>query len=318
MDGNTDDGRYNPTGGAAFSGYPDFTSSPYTLPYPSGDSCYVGQANQGLFSHNALNNNQVYCYDFSLDQDHAILTSRPGTVVDWFDFAPDNQDTPTPAGAVAAPPIAFVTDNVVQDAAADVTIAGAVNVTAGDLILLFAAGADGAATLTPSDTQGNAYTARPSLTAAGLRAQGWFARANATGNVTITVTFDTPVANRIWQVAVFQNATAFFSGAEQTQGGIAGADSVSSGALVTAAANGDLVAGWSVATGGGITLAAGTGFTARTPGAGVAASLFERRQPLPCRQRSRPTLPPRAVSRTSWDSAGRTDQPRGTTEPTLC
>jgi hypothetical protein len=89
-DGSTDGGRYNPDG-ASFAGYPDHATSPYTLPYPRGQSCYVGQSNQGLFSHNFLNGNQVYAYDFSLDQGAVILASRPGTVVDSFDEDPDDE-----------------------------------------------------------------------------------------------------------------------------------------------------------------------------------------------------------------------------------
>ncbi len=91
-DGRTNGGRYNPAGGDAFAGFPEHATSPYTLPYPRGRSCYVGQANQGLFSHNFLNGNQVYAYDFSLEQDAVILASRPGTVVDWMDTDPDDQN----------------------------------------------------------------------------------------------------------------------------------------------------------------------------------------------------------------------------------
>jgi hypothetical protein len=53
-----------------------------------------------------------------------------------------------------------------------------------------------------------------------------------------------------------------------------GADSVSSGPLAGVVA-GDLCIGWAVDTGAGITLAAGTGFTGRTAGAGVAATRGE-------------------------------------------
>jgi hypothetical protein len=90
-DGRTDGGRYNPAGDA-FNGYPDHASSPYTLPYPAGQTCYVGQSNQGLFSHNFGNGNQVYAYDFSLDQGDVILASRPGTVVSFMDTDPDDQN----------------------------------------------------------------------------------------------------------------------------------------------------------------------------------------------------------------------------------
>ena len=276
MDGNTDDGHYNP-GGANFNGYPDHKSSPYTLPYPSGDSGYVFQANQGLWSHNALNVAQVYACDFSLDQDHTILASRPGTVVDWFDAGADNSGANATTTAIAAPPITFVNSSVLQQAASANTIAGpAIAVTAGDLIVLFAAAADAAATLTPSDDQGNAYTARPVIAASGFRAQAWFARANATGNVTITVTFDVAATNRIWQVAVYQNAGALFTGAQQSQAAVSGPDSVTAGTLNNVG-SGDLVIGWAVAPGGGATLAAGTNFTARSTAAVVAGTRIEDR-----------------------------------------
>lgn len=103
-DGDTDDGRYNPNG-AAFRGYPPANSSPYNLPYVSGLSVYVGQGNQGMFSHNFINGSQVYAYDFSMDQNEEILASRPGTVVDFFDWAPDDSNVMTniPAGVVPVP-----------------------------------------------------------------------------------------------------------------------------------------------------------------------------------------------------------------------
>ncbi len=103
-DGDTDGGRYNPNG-VAFRGYPPASSSPYNLPYVSGLSVYVGQGNQGMFSHNFINGSQVYAYDFSMDQDEEILASRPGTVVDFFDWAPDDSNVMTniPAGVVPVP-----------------------------------------------------------------------------------------------------------------------------------------------------------------------------------------------------------------------
>ncbi len=89
-EGDTDGGKYNPSG-TEFKGYPDAKSSPYTLPYVKGLSCYVVQGNQGFWSHNFINNSQIYAYDFSLDQDEEILCSRPGTVVDFFDWVPNDE-----------------------------------------------------------------------------------------------------------------------------------------------------------------------------------------------------------------------------------
>jgi len=103
-EGDTDDGRYNPDG-TAFQGYPPAESSPYNLPYVEGLSVYVGQGNQGMFSHTFINSSQIYAYDFSMDQDEEILASRPGTVVDFFDWAPDDENTWTsmPAGVTPVP-----------------------------------------------------------------------------------------------------------------------------------------------------------------------------------------------------------------------
>lgn len=93
-EGDTADGTYNP-GGAAFNGYPAHDSSPYTLPYPEGTTEYAGQGNQGVFSHNFMNIQQTYSYDFCMDGEKIILASRPGTVVDYFDWVADdiNPDT---------------------------------------------------------------------------------------------------------------------------------------------------------------------------------------------------------------------------------
>jgi hypothetical protein len=104
-EGNTADGSYNPSGDD-FEGYPTAANSPYLLPYPKGQSCYVGQANLGLWSHNLVAGNMVYAYDFSLDEDDPILASRPGTVVDFFDWVPDDtdpdNDVPMPSGTTRA------------------------------------------------------------------------------------------------------------------------------------------------------------------------------------------------------------------------
>jgi hypothetical protein len=65
-------------------------------------TCYLVQGNQGFCSHHHLNLDQTYSYDFSLDQDAPILASRPGTVVDWFDFVADDTNPDTAEVAVAA------------------------------------------------------------------------------------------------------------------------------------------------------------------------------------------------------------------------
>ncbi len=102
-EGDTDDGRYNPNvdpqGNAfpvprlPFAGYPPAAASPYRLPLPAGESTFVGQANQGFFSHMRYGSTvQVYAYDFAHDRGDEVLAVRDGTVVDWFDFYPDDTD----------------------------------------------------------------------------------------------------------------------------------------------------------------------------------------------------------------------------------
>lgn len=100
-EGDTGGGTYNPSvdpqGNSfvpprqPFAGYAANASSPYRLPYPSGTAMYVGQANQGFFSHMRYGGTvQVYAYDFAHDLGDDILACRGGTVVDWFDFYPDD------------------------------------------------------------------------------------------------------------------------------------------------------------------------------------------------------------------------------------
>lgn len=117
MEGDTDGGRFNPTkqvGGNVyrparqpFAGYPDHSASPYKLPYAKDTALFVGQGNLGLFSHARFNSNpQVYAFDFAHDFKDEVLCVRNGTVVDYFDFMPDDQDLsgtdPDDATAIAA------------------------------------------------------------------------------------------------------------------------------------------------------------------------------------------------------------------------
>ncbi|MEO6407475.1 MAG: hypothetical protein ABIO45_01810 [Burkholderiaceae bacterium] len=103
LEGDTDDGRYNPSvdpqGNAfaaprlPFNGYPPAGNSPYRLPYAAGKVSFIGQANQGFFSHMRYGQTvQVYAYDFAHDFQDEVLCVRDGTVVDWFDFYPDDRD----------------------------------------------------------------------------------------------------------------------------------------------------------------------------------------------------------------------------------
>ena len=100
-DGSTDGGRYNPRidptdtpypdTRSDFAGYPEKAGSPYHLPYAADSAMYVGQANLGFFSHARWNSfPQIYAYDFAHDFGDEILAIRDGTVVDFFDWIPDN------------------------------------------------------------------------------------------------------------------------------------------------------------------------------------------------------------------------------------
>ncbi len=121
-EGDTDGGRFNPLGGIEFTGYPQKetngaeTPSPYLLPYEAGKIINVGQGNLGAFSHNPRANKihtanpntmQTYAYDFALDQAEEILASRPGTIIDYFEWVPDDTEpsanVPAPAGAATGP-----------------------------------------------------------------------------------------------------------------------------------------------------------------------------------------------------------------------
>lgn len=103
MEGDTDGGKYNPRfkpdgsdhspARKPFVGYPDPATSPYKLPWKAGDTRFLGQGNQGLFSHMCLDGAQrVYAFDFALDQGEEVLAARAGTVVDFYDFIPDDTD----------------------------------------------------------------------------------------------------------------------------------------------------------------------------------------------------------------------------------
>ncbi len=103
LEGDTDDGRYNPNidpqGNAfavprlPFNGYAPASTSPYRLPYAAGTVSFIGQAHQGFFSHMRYGQTvQVYAYDFAHDFQDEILCVRDGVVVDYFDWITDDID----------------------------------------------------------------------------------------------------------------------------------------------------------------------------------------------------------------------------------
>ncbi|MEJ2199617.1 MAG: M23 family metallopeptidase, partial [Desulfuromonadaceae bacterium] len=100
-EGDTDDGKYNPTRNAdgvaytparqPFAGYPPHTTSPYKLPYVKDKSLYVVQGNQGMFSHTRFNPTAtLYAYDIAHDFGDEVLAARAGTVVDFYDWIDDD------------------------------------------------------------------------------------------------------------------------------------------------------------------------------------------------------------------------------------
>jgi hypothetical protein len=114
-EGDTNDGRYTPKvdheheeyepARDDFDGYPPKDSSPYKLPYEKDVHFFIGQAHLGMFSHMALHSKdkpQVYAIDFAHDFGDVVLASRGGTVVDWFDWVPDDTDPDEATQATAA------------------------------------------------------------------------------------------------------------------------------------------------------------------------------------------------------------------------
>ncbi|MCP4765236.1 MAG: hypothetical protein GY875_03105 [Gammaproteobacteria bacterium] len=116
-EGDTDGGRYNPTRtldaagavtgyaeGTEFDGYGDSDTSPYRLPIAEGRPIFVGQANQGMFSHFIDDDGtiQIYAADFAHGFMELVVAVRDGTVVDYFDWITDdikpNEDEKIAAG----------------------------------------------------------------------------------------------------------------------------------------------------------------------------------------------------------------------------
>jgi len=92
-DGDTADGTYALTG--SYKGYPAKANSPYRLPFADGGALYMGQGNNGMFSHNSITNMggnwQVYAFDLGHDHREEVRAMRGGVVWDHGDgFADDN------------------------------------------------------------------------------------------------------------------------------------------------------------------------------------------------------------------------------------
>ncbi|MBK8021900.1 MAG: hypothetical protein IPK19_10875 [Chloroflexi bacterium] len=103
-EGDTADGTYN-SAGPDFVGYPPGGSgSPYNMPYVADTDILWGQCNQGMFSHHDDGQGvpEVYAFDLAMDQGDPVLNMRPGTVVDYFDWVPDDLDPDATEQAAAA------------------------------------------------------------------------------------------------------------------------------------------------------------------------------------------------------------------------
>ncbi|MCP4334938.1 MAG: hypothetical protein GY802_01345 [Gammaproteobacteria bacterium] len=94
IEGDTADGTMAANG--TYKGYPAKANSPYRLPFADGEALYMGQGNNGLFSHNEITNLggnwQFYAYDLGHDHRQIVRAMRGGTVVAFQDINPDNND----------------------------------------------------------------------------------------------------------------------------------------------------------------------------------------------------------------------------------
>ena len=93
-EGDTADGTMALTGN--YKGYPNKANSPYRLPFADGSALYMGQGNNGLFSHNDISNLggnwQIYAFDLGHDHREIVTAMRGGVVVNFADGFPDNND----------------------------------------------------------------------------------------------------------------------------------------------------------------------------------------------------------------------------------
>jgi hypothetical protein len=96
-DGDTADGTMAANGN--YKGYPAKANTPYRLPFAAGDALYMGQGNNGLFSHNQITNMggnwQIYAFDLGFDHRSMVRAMRDGVVWSFTEgFADNNDDNP--------------------------------------------------------------------------------------------------------------------------------------------------------------------------------------------------------------------------------
>ncbi len=93
-EGDTADGTLAENG--TYKGYPAKANSPYRLPYANGTALYMGQGNNGLFSHNEITNLggnwQIYAFDLGHDHREMIRAMRSGVVWSFDEGFDDNND----------------------------------------------------------------------------------------------------------------------------------------------------------------------------------------------------------------------------------
>lgn len=72
-------------------GYPDYTSSPYKLPFTKGEAIQCIQGHLGFSDHNFITN-YIYAVDFDFPENTEVLAMRGGTVVHYYDAAVDTDE----------------------------------------------------------------------------------------------------------------------------------------------------------------------------------------------------------------------------------
>lgn len=81
---------------ASYKGYPAKAGSPYRLPFDPGTALYMGQGNNGMFSHNDISNLggnwQIYAFDLGHDHRQFVRAMRGGTVWSFDDSFDDNNE----------------------------------------------------------------------------------------------------------------------------------------------------------------------------------------------------------------------------------
>ena len=100
--GNTDDGKFGvkfvvsangemERQAVDFVGYPNKATSPYKLPFPSGQLVFCCQGHNGISSHTYILG-KIYAVDFLLNANQMVIAMRGGVVADFSDHLPTDSD----------------------------------------------------------------------------------------------------------------------------------------------------------------------------------------------------------------------------------